>query len=139
MKNKIKKRSFRFGAEAIAITVLTIAAIVILNVAFTALCYRYAWYSDMSSDVQYKISDDCKEYIESAVIPKLGNGEKITIVFCDDEDVIAESDTQIYVYESAKELKELFPEHIEIEFLNVWEYPKRARELGVSHSLQAVF
>ncbi|MBR5459341.1 MAG: Gldg family protein, partial [Clostridia bacterium] len=71
-------------------------------------------------------------------IPKLDNGEKITIVFCDDEDVIAENDTQIYVYESAKELKELFPEHIEIEFLNVWEYPKRARELGVTHSLDVV-
>lgn len=138
MKMNLKKRSLRFGAEAIAITALTVAAIVILNIAFTALCYRYMWYSDMSAELQYAISDDCKEYINDQVIPKVKDGEKITILFCDDEDVIAQNETQIYAYESAMELKELFPDVIEVDFLNVWEQPKRARELGVTHSLDVV-
>ena len=138
MKMNIRKRTLKFGAEAVAITVLTIAAIVILNVAFTALCYRFGWYGDMSANLQYAISDDCKDYIEDKIIPKMSDGEKITILFCDDEDVISASDTQIYVYESAKELSELFPDKIQIDFLNVWENPKRARELGVTHSLDVV-
>ena len=53
MKQKINKRALKFGSEAIIITLLTIAAVVILNVAFTALCYRYGWYSDMSANLEY--------------------------------------------------------------------------------------
>lgn len=138
MKMKIRKRSLKFGAEAIAITALTIAAIVILNVAFTALCYRYGWYGDMSSNLQYAISDDCKDYIDNQIIPKMSDGEKITILFCNDEEEIAANEMQVYVYESAKELKELFPDRIEIDFINVFEHPKKARELGVTHALDVV-
>ena len=138
MKMKIRKRTLKFGSEAIAITVLTVAAIVILNIAFTALAYRYGWYGDMSSNLEYAISDECKNYIEDSVIPKIDDGEKITVVFCDDEEIISKSSTQIYAYESAMELKELFPDKIDVEFLNVWEHPKTARELGVTHSLDVV-
>ena len=138
MKMRIRKRTLKFGSEAIAITALTIAAIVILNVAFTALAYRYGWYGDMSANLEYAISDECKDYIGNSVIPKMDDGEKITIVFCDDEEIISEDDTQIYAYKSALELKELFPDKIDVEFLNVWEHPKAARELGVTHSLDVV-
>ena len=65
MKMKIRKRTLKFGAEALAITALTIAAIVILNVAFTALAYRYLWYGDMSANLEYAISEDCEDYIEN--------------------------------------------------------------------------
>ena len=138
MKMKIRKRTLKFGAEAIAITALTIAAIVILNVAFTALAYRYLWYGDMSANLEYAISEDCEDYIENNVIPKMDDGEKITILFCDNEDVISSSDTQVYAYESAMELKEMFKDKVDVEFLNVWEHPKAAREYGVTHSLDVV-
>lgn len=138
MKKKINKRALKFGSEAIIITVLTIAAVVILNVAFTALCYRFSWYSDMSANLEYKISEDCENYIKSSVIPKLEGKEKITILFCDEEEVVAGDDTQKYAYNSALELKEMFEGKIEVEFLNVWEHPKRARELGVKSSYDVV-
>lgn len=138
MKKKINKRALKFGGEAIAITLLTIAAVVILNVAFTALCYRFSIYGDMSARLEYKISEDCENYISSSVIPKLADGEKITLLFCDDEDIISGDDTQKYAYNSALELKEMFEGKIAVEFLNVWEHPKRARELGVTSSYDVV-
>lgn len=138
MKQKINKRALKFGSEAIIITLLTIAAVVILNVAFTALCYRYGWYSDMSANLEYKISEDCEKYINTAVMPRLEDGEKITILFCDDEEVISGDDTQKYAYNSALELKEMFEGKIEVEFLNVWEHPKKARELGVTSQYDVV-
>ena len=126
------------GSEAIIITVLTVAAVVILNVAFTALCYRFGWYSDMSANLEYKISEDCEKYINDNVINKLEGDEKITILFCDNEDIVASDDTQKYAYNSALELRDMFEGKIEIDFLNVWEHPKRARELGVTNSYDVV-
>lgn len=138
MKKKINKRALRFGSEAIVITVLTIAAVVILNVAFTALCYRFGIYTDMSANLEYKISEDCENYLNTAVMPKLESGERITILFCDDKEVISGDDTQKYAYNSALELKEMFKEQINVEFLNVWEQPKKARELGVTSPFDVV-
>lgn len=134
MRSGTKKRSIAWGAEAIAITALSIAAVIILNVAFTVLCYRFSLYGDMSSDLLYGISDECVEYLNKNVIPNIDDGEKINIVFCDDEDVISENEMQKYVYNSVRELCELFPDNITTEYLNIWEQPKRAREIGVTNS-----
>lgn len=134
MRSNKKRRSIAWGAEAIAITALSIAAVIILNVAFTVLCYRFGIYGDMSTDLLYGISDECVEYLNKNVIPNIDDGEKINIIFCDDEDVISENEMQKYVYNSVRELCELFPDRVTAEYLNIWEQPKRARELGVTNS-----
>lgn len=129
---RTKKRSFKFGLEAVAITALTVASVVILNIVFTSLAYRFGFFTNMSSDLQYAISDDCIDYLKDEVFTK--TNEKIKIIFCDDEDVIVNNQMQSYVYNSSLELKEEFPNNIEIEFLNIWEQPRRAKKLGVTSS-----
>ena len=107
----------KYGSVSAALTILTVAAVVIANVIFTALCGRYGWYVDMSSDLMYKVTEDCKEYLDEYVISEVkkandsgGGNEKVTILFCDDRENIESEITQNYILGSALEIQEMFPD-----------------------------
>ncbi len=134
MKMKINDRKLKFGGVSLTIVLLVIAAIIILNVAFTALAYKLSLYTPMSSDPAYDVSDDCIDYIANTVIPKISDGDKITIYFCDDREVIEADSEQKHILDSARTIEEGFPDKITVEFLNVWENPKIAREYGITSS-----
>lgn len=134
MKRKINDRKLKFGSLALSISLLTIAAVIILNVAFTALAYRFSIYTPMSSDPTYDISDNCIDYIKKTVIPKISDGKTVTICFCDDESVIRENSDTKNILVSAERIESEFEGKIKVEFLNVWENPKLAREYGITSS-----
>ena len=52
-------RKLRYGGVSAALTALIIAVLMIINVGFSALCARYAWYPDMTPDKLYTITDNC--------------------------------------------------------------------------------
>ncbi len=67
--NFIHSRKFRHGSVSVALTVLIIAAVVILNVIASALAARYSWmYIDMTAEGLYTLSDDAVELLEKSLI-----------------------------------------------------------------------
>ncbi len=134
MKIKINDRKLKFGGVSLAITTLVIAAVIILNVAFTALAYKFSIYTPMGRDSTYEVTDNCISYVQDTVIPKIAEGESITIYFCNDEDIIRADKTQSQILTSASEIAKEFQEKINIDFLNVWENPKLARKYGITSS-----
>ena len=146
MRGTTKSRRMKYGSVSAALTILTVAAVVIANVIFTALCGRYGWYVDMSSDLMYKVTEDCKEYLDEYVISEVkkandseGGNEKVTILFCDDRENIESEITQNYILGSALEIQEMFPDYVEIDFLNIWENPSIARSYGITASTNVAF
>ncbi len=68
-KNILHSRKFRHGSVSIALTVLIIAAVVIVNVIATALASRYSWmYIDMTSEKLYTLTDDAKELLSRSFV-----------------------------------------------------------------------
>lgn len=143
--SKIKnRRAARYGSVALILTVLTLVAVITANVITCLLATRYEWmFVNMNHAYAYDISDDCRDYVGEYVIPtvdkrnaeKIAAGkpaEKIRIIFCDDKDTIVAEDYRRYVHDSVYELRDMFPDHIEIEYLDIWENPSVAREYGVT-------
>lgn len=61
---KINKRALKYGSFATALTVLFIAAVVLLNVVATMLFDRFPITLDLTADSIYSISEETIEYIE---------------------------------------------------------------------------
>ncbi len=138
-KNIIKSRSFAYGSRSVAITALVITAVIILNVIFSALAAKFTWYIDLTKEGIYTLSDNCKDLLDNTfgnlVAEREKNGEeplKVTIKFCDLEDNIMEDTSQRYVLMTAKELREEFPDIINIEFINIWENPTAVEKYKTS-------
>lgn len=136
---RINRKKLKYGSSALALTVLVIAAVVIFNVIVAALAGRYDWmYVDMTRSPVYDISDECREYIEDHVISEMADGEKITVIFCDDRENIESDPNQVHIHDSIYDVAEMFEGRIDIEYLDIWENPSRAASYGVSATTDVV-
>jgi len=150
MKKFIKSRKLRYGSVATIVTLLALAVVIIINVITATLAARYEWmYKNMNASFVHNIGENCEDYVEEYVIPAVDetnkqletNGqkpEKITVIFCDEEENVVAETTHKYVLESVRQLSEMFDGYIEIEFLNIWENPSRARAYGVTATTDVV-
>ena len=134
MKTKIHNRKLRLGAVSLSIALLVIAAIIILNVAFTALAYKFSLYTPLSGNITYDITDACIDYIENTVIPKIPEEKVVKIYFCDSEKQIEADDDLKNILASARKIESAFEGKIKVDFLNAWENPKIARKYGITSS-----
>ena len=136
MATTASKKALRHGGVTVALTVLIVVVIILLNASVTSLAMRYGWYINMNPTLLYPVTDTCYGYLDEFVIPQAE--DEIRIIFCDEEENIRADVTQSYVLNTAEELAETYPDTVKIEFLNVWEHPKTAREYGVTASTSVV-
>ncbi len=136
MANTASKKALRHGSVTVALTVLTVIAIILLNASVTSLAMRYGWFVNMNPTLLYPVTDTCYDYLDDFVIPEADEG--IRIIFCDEEENLRAEVTQSYVLNTAEELAARYPDTITIEYLNVWENPKPARAWGVTASTSVV-
>ena len=142
MAKTASKKALRHGGVTVALTALVVVAIILLNAAVTTLAtsrnrsISEKWYIDMTPDLHYPVTDNCFDYLDTFVMPDVV--EPIRIIFCDDKVNVEAETTLSYVLSTATELAERYPDQIEIEYLNVWENPKKAREWGVKASTSVV-
>ena len=136
MATTASKKALRHGGVTVALTVLIVVVVILLNASVTSLSMRYGWYINMNPTLLYPVTDTCYDYLDEFVIPK--TNEDIRIIFCDEEENIRGDVTQSYVLNTAEELAEKYPDTVKLEFLNVWENPKIAREYGVTASTSVV-
>ena len=140
MKKFINTRKIRYGSITVILTLLVLSAIVIINVIAALLAGRYQWmYADMNRSFVYEISEDCRSYLDEHVISRVdavnksnGSKEKIKLIFCGEKKDILANDSQKYIHDSVYEIKDLYNDYIEIDYLNIWENPSIARKYGAT-------
>lgn len=130
------KKALRHGSVTAALTALAVVIIILLNASVTTLAMRFGWFWNMNPTPLYPVTDICYDYLDTYVIPDAK--EDIRIIFCDDEENIREDSTLAYILHTAEELNARYPDTVKIEYLNVWENPKIAREYGVKASTSVV-
>ena len=134
----------RYGSASLGIVAAVIAAVIILNVAFTALCSGSLWFIDLSPESTYNDSststttqktttlyalmDETVSYLENifadAEADLSGDGHvEVEIIFCAEPDLLKKSDTMRYVYYTALNMQKQFPQNIKVSYRDVWENP----------------
>ena len=136
MAKTASKKALRHGSVTVALTVLILVVVILLNASVTTLAMRYGWYVNMNPTLLYPVTDTCYDYLDEFVIPRADEG--IRIIFCDDEENIRADVTQSYVLGTAEDIAAHYPGKVSVEYLNVWENPKIAREYGVTASTSVV-
>ena len=82
MKNSaFSSRKFKYGSLSVAMTCVIIAAVLLLNGVFKLLADKYLWYTDLTRDEIYTLSDAAVEALENI-------DKDVHILFCDDPDNI---------------------------------------------------
>lgn len=135
----IRSRRVRYGGMTVSLTATLIAALVLLNVIFSTLAARYAWYIDMTPEHLYSVSDMCHGMISDALEraeDESGKPVKAEIIFAEDYTKYKTGSVGSYIYNTARELSDRY-DQIELSWFDCWNEPKRAAELGV-HNAQSV-
>ncbi len=104
-------KKLRYGSISVAFTAAFIAAIIMVNVLFSAFASKYLWYIDMTPETLYTLSDECVELLKDIKSP-------VKIIFCDDPDVLEKTDNTRLVYNTARQLEEKL-DYITVETINV--------------------
>ena len=148
-------RKLRYGGVTAALTALIIAGVIIVNVIFSALAGKFLWYTDLTPELLFTLSDDCIDLIRNgdpevpgstSPIEKIDQirAEKreadpnfkdedfmLTITFCDDPDAWRyENDLMRYIYDTALQLQAEFPDHIEVKNVNIVWNPTAVHKYG---------
>lgn len=77
--NPAATRKLKYGAIAIVLTAVVVAAVIIFNAIFSSLVYKYNWYVDMTKEGLYGLSDAGRAMLDDIDAP-------INIIFCEPYD-----------------------------------------------------
>lgn len=145
--NFLHTKKFRYGSVSLALTVVIIAAVILLNVIFTALSEKFVWYIDMTSEEIYTLTDEAKELLDEAFYEKDADGNvnkdlprtfvnektgttrdvEVTFIFCTLEDEMEANTTQRYVLYTVKEMMKEY-DQVNVKFVDFYTNPS-----AVSH------
>ncbi|MBQ8850187.1 MAG: Gldg family protein [Clostridia bacterium] len=147
-------KKLRYGGVTAALTAAIIAIIIIVNIIFSALAQKNLWYSDLTPELVFTLSENCvtllrdgdsefenstspiKKIDEFRAAAKAENPDAkdedimINIIFCNDELTWTEDTAQRYVLETAKQLQKEFPDYINIEYVDIIRNPTAVTKYG---------
>ncbi len=130
-------RKLRYGGISAALTALIIAVVIIANIILSTLTQKLMWYVDLTPELLYSLSDEALDLIENGddefetlspveMVNKIREEKlaadpsfdpkslMINIIFCDEPDALTENASQKYVYHTALELQDKFPDYIKV-------------------------
>ena len=134
------ERKLRYGSASVGLGALVIAAVILLNVVFGALCSGRLWFIDMTPlakkapSTLYTLSPVAEQMLGQAIDSANANREegadpvKVDIIFCNDPDMLLKSDLMRYVYYTALEMEKAYPETIRVSTRDVWNNPSSVDE-----------
>lgn len=147
-KTSVNSRKLRYGGVTAALTALIVAAVIVGNIIFSMLAARFTWYIDMTPDLLFTLSDECKDLIRNgdeefdtaSAIERVDqirqeSGDpnmSINIIFCNEADNIANDTSLRYVHNTALELQSEFPDHIKIKYHNIYRNPSAVSKYKTS-------
>ena len=121
-------RKLRFGSASLGVTALVLAAVILLNVLVSVLFSEKHWFTDLTSESIYTLSDSAENLLNVTLDSVNANRPeedpvKIDIIFCADPDVLYGATMMRYVYYTALALEQVAPENIEVSTIDVWDNP----------------
>ncbi len=130
-KNSVfSSRKFKYGSLSVAMTCVVIAAVVLFNGVFKLLADKYLWYTDLTRDEIYTLSD--------VAVEALVNVDKdVEILFCDDPDNIEADYYSKMIYKTALGLAEK-NEHVSVKNINIWREPSAVNKFK-TNSKDAIY
>ncbi len=129
---------------------LCLAAVLVINVAFSALAFSGMWYIDMTKtryknnkEKLYTVSQTCLDLIgeqvpraiDSVNEERAKNGEeaiKVNIIFCTDPDYVESNKYLRYVQYTARGLQKAFPDYIQVKYINEAKNPSEVQKYKVN-------
>lgn len=98
-KKLANRRKFKYGALSIILSTVVIAAVVVVNVIFSALAYNKNWYIDLTKEQIYGLSDAGRELLDT-IDPET----QIKVRFCSPLDALDANTAQKMVFELVKQI-----------------------------------
>lgn len=121
------KRTTVFGA----ISIIMIAAVLVLNIVFAEILQSGAYYGDMTPEGLYSLTDEmideCSFLDESSFKDGSGKTREVRITFCTDPDYLISNMRTRYVYFMALMLERIYPT-VKVETVNVTINPTSVAE-----------
>lgn len=129
LKNILNSRKFKYGGLSVALTAVTLALIIGINLIITALNASHIFSIDLTDEEFYSIGDETVEYLDA-----LGDDFDITVHFCTARDRLEEYETSTYnylrmVHETVLAFAEKFPDNIEVAYFDVTADPKYVNDI----------
>lgn len=130
--NILQNKKFKHGSVSLALTVVIIAAVILVNAIFTALAEKYLWYVDMTSEDIYSLTDDAKE-----LLAKEFNTEKpVLVTFCAEKDVLESSAEQRMALHTVLEIAKLY-DNIDVRYVDIYTNPSAVQQYKL-HTTQDI-
>jgi len=118
-----KSKKFKYGSTATLITIIVVAAVVIMNVIVTALGSAYIWYTDLTTQDYYQLSDEFKTEFDN-MIGEEGAPVNFNFVLMMDEDRFSTYNSQtLLVYNTIKEITKKYS-NVNLKAINSTTHPE---------------
>ncbi len=120
--NLTHTKKFRHGSVSVALTVVVIAAVILLNAIFTALSQKYLWYIDMTPEPRFTLSEEAKEVLEA-----MDTSKEVNIILCDEKYAWEEDTIQLEVLKTALDIELLCP-NVHVRYTDIYTNPSSVSE-----------
>ncbi len=104
------------GTFSTVFTAIVLALVVLVNMIIYALSSVFPLYIYTPEEQDFSIS----EATDSLFLAPMNSGRTVTVTFCSYEDVVSAHDTGSFVYDTAKQFEERYPDFIKLRFINVY-------------------
>ena len=155
-------KKLRYGGVTAVLTALIIAVIIVVNVMFSALSKKFLWYADLTPPELFTLSENCIDLLKNGdaefnsasttqIIDEIRAEKKaedpnfedddlmVRVIFCDTAAAWEDSTKRLYVYQTAQQLQNAFPEYIRVEAHDIlWNPSAVSKYEGVSSTSQVV-
>ena len=111
-------KKFRHGSVSLALTVVIIAAVILLNAIVTALADKHLWYIDMTPEPAFTFSDEADAILRE----EMDLDHEVTILFCDEKDAWESNSTQMEVLKTARDIAKRY-DNVKIEYKDIFTNP----------------
>lgn len=129
-------KKFRHGSISLALTVVVIAAVILINAIFGALSEKFLWYVDMTPEPRFTLSEEAKGYLD-----QMDTTKEATILLCDEKFAWESNTIQLEVLKTALDIEKEYP-NVKVAYTDIYTNPssvnKYREDSGKSITTQSV-
>jgi len=127
MKNGLN-RKLRYGSVSLGLTALVICGVLLINLLVSIIATANHSFLDLTTEPIYTLSETGVNLLDQTLKSANEGREEddpvvVDIIFCADPDILNASDLMRYIYYTALEMQEQFPQHIRVRTEDVWDNP----------------
>ncbi len=115
-------KKFRHGSVSLALTVVVIAAVILINAIFGTLSEKFLWYIDMTPEPRFTLSEEAKTYLN-----EMDTTKEVTILLCDEKFAWESDNVQLEVLKTALDIEKYYP-NVKVAYTDIYTNPS-----SVSH------